>query len=88
LDRRTLELCGNFTPWIGDLFDTAPPIAQWRFSPDSEQRLSSFAADPSVPAAHRRDAMDILLRFRAIMAAAPAWSSPVTRILGMLMLCP
>ena len=88
LNRRTVELCGAVVPWIGDLFDTAPPVGQWRSNPDAEQRLAGFAADPSVPASHRRDAAEVLSRFRAIIAAQPEWSPPAARLLGMLMLSP
>jgi superfamily II DNA or RNA helicase len=88
LNRRTLELCGAVVPWIGDLFDPEPPVCHWRSNPVAEQRLAGFATDPSVPVSHRRDAEGTLSRFRSIMAARPEWSSPVTRILGMLMLCP
>jgi Helicase conserved C-terminal domain len=88
LNRRTLELCGAVVPWIGDLFDAEPPVGHWRSNPAAEQRLAGFAIDPSVPVSHRRDAEGTLSRFRAIMSAQPVWSSPVTRTLGMLMLCP
>jgi SNF2-related domain/Helicase conserved C-terminal domain len=88
LNQRTLELCGAIVPWIGDLFDVEPPVSHWRSNPAAEQRLAGFAIDPSVPVSHRRDAEGTLTRFRAIIAARPEWSPPVTRILGMLMLCP
>ncbi len=88
LNRRTVELCGAVVPWIGDLFDAAPPVGLWRSNPDAEQRLAGFAADLAEPVSHRRDAADVLSRFRAIIASRPEWSPPVARLLGMLMLSP
>jgi len=88
LDRRADDLCGAVVPGIDDLFDAAPAATAWRSCAAAEQRLAGFAADPAVAVAQRRDAVDILSRFRAITAAQPAWPSPVVRILGMLMLWP
>ncbi len=88
LDRRAGELCGAVVPGIDDLFDVAPAAAAWRSCATAEQRLAGFAADPAVAVAQRREAAEILSRFRALTAAQPAWPPPAVRTLGMLMLCP
>ncbi len=88
LQRRSAELCGAVLPSIGDLFDGGPPIAAWRTCAVAEERLSGFAHDAGVPVPHRRDAADILSRFRAIIQQPHALPPPSVRTLGMLMLCP
>ena len=85
LERRTNELCGEVKPWIGDLFDTEPSS---RVPLIPEQRLAQFAADPSLTAAQRRDAVDVLTRFRSICPDPSPLPPRSLRILGLLMLVP
>ena len=85
LERRTNELCGEVKPWIGDLFDTEPSS---RVPLIPEQRLARFAADPSLTAAQRRDAVDVLTRFRSICPDPSPLPPRSLRILGLLMLVP
>jgi superfamily II DNA or RNA helicase len=84
LERRSNELCGAAVPWTGDLFD--PPSGDWRSCQDAEQRLAGLIADPSVPGQKRREASEVLARFRSV--TAQRLPPPSVRMLGMLMLVP
>jgi hypothetical protein len=75
-------------PNTGDLFDIAPPPSDWRSCQTPEQRLSRYATDPSVATAPRREAADVLARFRSITEHPAPLPAPTVRILGMLMLVP
>jgi superfamily II DNA or RNA helicase len=88
LERRTTELCGTVVPRTGDLFDTTPPPSDWRSCQTAEQRLSGYATDPSVATAQRREAADVLARFRSVTEHPAPLPAPTVRILGMLMLVP
>jgi hypothetical protein len=70
------------------LFDPAPEAADWRSGRVAEQRLSGLAGDPSVTAAQRREAADVLARFRSVTGNRPPIPPPSERILGLLMLVP
>jgi superfamily II DNA or RNA helicase len=88
LKRRGNELCGAVVSWSGDLFDTGPPPGDWRFCSLPEQRLAGFAADTSVPSAQRRQAGDLLARFRSLTPALLPLPPPTVHMLGFLMLVP
>jgi superfamily II DNA or RNA helicase len=88
LERRTNELCGAASPRIGDLFDTRPEPDDGQTGPVPERRLTAFANDPSTPTQKRREAADVLTRFRTITASQPLLPPPSVRPLGMLMLIP
>ncbi len=88
LQRRCNELCGIALPVTGDLFDSDPPAGNWHTCPDPQQRLSGFIADPVVPGPQRREAADVLARFRSVTQQRPPLPAPSLRMLGMLMLVP
>ncbi len=88
LERRTTELCSAPLPWMGDLFDTGPDPDDWRTCAVPEQRLSAFATDPSTPVPKRREAAEVLARFRTVTASQSPLPPPSVRRLGMLMLVP
>jgi len=66
LVRRTNELCGTVVRATDDLFDFCPRSADWRSNPVPDERLSGFAADPSVSATERREAADALARYCSV----------------------
>jgi hypothetical protein len=86
LGRRSFELCGAVAPCSGDLFDAGLPDGDWRVCEDPEQRLSGFVADATVAASWRREAADVLARFRSVAAERMPVPSASVRMLGMLML--
>jgi hypothetical protein len=86
LRRRSTELCGAVAPWSGDLFDAGSPDGDWRVCAEPEQRLSDFVADATVAAARRREAADVLARFRSATAKRMPIPPASARMLGMLML--
>jgi hypothetical protein len=89
MQRRSNDICGPVLPWMGDLFDNAPPSSEWPFCRDPEQRLSGLSADAMVHVPRRREAAGVLSRFRAITAAAAAPLPPRSILmLGLLMLTP
>jgi hypothetical protein len=88
LERRIAELCGATVPWIGDLFDTTPDPNDWHACPVPEQRLSAFAADPSMPSSKRREAAEVLARFHNVIESQSPLPPPSVRPLGLLMLVP
>ncbi|HEY0423734.1 MAG TPA: helicase-related protein, partial [Rhodopila sp.] len=71
LTRRGIELGGPVLRQTADLFDASPRRSDWRSCAIPEQRLAGLVADPLMPAAHRRDAAEALLRFRARTAEMP-----------------
>jgi superfamily II DNA or RNA helicase len=86
--RRSHEICGVVSSGTGDLFTAELPRDAWRSCPVPEQRLIGYCADPVVPAAQRREATEVLSRFRAIVADRPKLPEPSVRTLGLLMLVP
>jgi superfamily II DNA or RNA helicase len=88
LERRASELCGAPMPWMGDLFDVGPDPGDWRVGAVAEQRLSAFAVDPSMPSPKRREAAEVLARFRGVSATQCPLPPPSVRPLGLLMLVP
>jgi hypothetical protein len=88
LERRTNELCGSVVPWTGNLFDAEPSTSDWRTCPIPEQRLVRFVADPSLTPSQRREAVDVLARFRIISPDRAALPARSVRVLGLLMLVP
>lgn len=84
IQRRTTEICGPVSPWIGDLFD--PPADDWGSCNDPMRRLELFVSDPSTPEQKREEARSVLAR--ATQRDPLPSSMPVTRVLGMLMLVP
>ncbi|MEA2791454.1 MAG: hypothetical protein QOG73_3860, partial [Acetobacteraceae bacterium] len=53
-----------------------------------ERRLAGFVADQSEPVFRRREAIDVLDRFRAVIARKTSLTRPTASVLGMLMLVP
>ncbi|HEY4174655.1 MAG TPA: helicase-related protein, partial [Rhodopila sp.] len=88
LECRASELCGAPVPWMGDLFDAGPDPDDWRVGAIAEQRLSAFAVDPSMPSPKRREAAEVLARFRGVTASQCPLPPPSVRSLGLLMLVP
>jgi superfamily II DNA or RNA helicase len=85
LERRADELCGAFVPFTGDLFAVATAGGVGR---DAEQRLAAVVADPAVTAAKRREAAEVLDRYRGVMGGWSPLPPPSVRVLGLLMLAP
>jgi hypothetical protein len=73
---------------MDDLFDTGPNPVDWKADPVPEQRLSAFAADPLTPVLKRREAAEVLARFRTVAASQSPLPPPSVRRIGMLMLIP
>jgi ERCC4-related helicase len=88
LERRANELCGTVVRATDDLFDFGPQSDHWRSNPTPDQRLSGFAADPSVSTTQRREATDVLARYRSLAKSQTPLPPPSIRMLGMLMLVP
>jgi hypothetical protein len=88
LMRRCEQLCGIAASRTGDLFDRALNSRDWRSCVVPERRLEGFASDPSVAVPQRRDATEVLARFRTITAGRPPAAPPTARMLGILMLVP
>ncbi|HET6306091.1 MAG TPA: helicase-related protein [Rhodopila sp.] len=88
LRRRADELCGAVRPQPGDLFDIAPSSDDWRVCADPEQRLSGYAADPSVATAQRREAAEAVARFRSLAERQRPLPPLSLHLLGLLMLLP
>ena len=88
LERRSNELRGVVVPSTGDLFDLGPSPGDWRSCPAPEQRLSGLAGDPLAAAAQRREAADVLARFRSTIGDQSPLPPASVRMLGMLMLVP
>jgi superfamily II DNA or RNA helicase len=86
--RRSNEICGPVIRWTGDLFAGEPPPGDWRSCSAPDTRLGGYVADPSVPAAQRRDAAEVLSRYRTSVADRPKLPPPSVRMLGLLMLVP
>jgi hypothetical protein len=84
---RCAELCGAGMSRTLDLFATEPPD-DWRTNADPEQRLAGFAADLPIEMPRRREAADVLQRFRAVATREGSLPRPITSVLGMLMLVP
>jgi hypothetical protein len=84
---RCAELCGAVRSRTLDLFETEPSD-NWRTNADPEQRLAGFAADLSIVMPRRREAADVLQRFRAVATREASLPRPITSVLGMLMLVP
>ena len=85
---RATELCGAVVHVTDDLFDTAKSAHDWRCCPLPQDRLAGFAAALSMPAEQRREAADVLGRFRRMTKPPPPLPQPVVRMLGLLMLVP
>jgi hypothetical protein len=84
---RCAELCGAVMSRTLDLFDTEPSD-DWRSYADPAQRLAGFAADSSVAMSRRREAAEVLQRFRAVATRDASLPRPTACMLGMLMLVP
>ncbi len=85
---RATELCGPVVLRTGDLFGSGPSVPDWRTCSVPFERLSGFATDPAVPADRRRDAKEILTRYRALAAEQSiAFPKATARMLGVLFLC-
>ncbi len=88
LRARATLLCGSFTPPTGDLFGTPETGPAWQREEDPGARLVSFATDPAVPQAKRREASETLEVFQEARAADAMPGPFVPRPLGVLMLVP
>jgi superfamily II DNA or RNA helicase len=84
---RCVELCGAVKSRTLDLFETEPSD-DWRTEADPEQRLAGLIADTSVAVSRRREASDVLDRFRAIATSGPSPVPSTASVLGMLLLVP
>jgi Helicase conserved C-terminal domain/SNF2-related domain len=88
LERRANALCGGATIQTGDLFGHGTDAPAWRSARGPAERLSGFAADPSVAREKRRDAAEALRQFRTMAPEQAALPAVTTRLIGLLFLCP
>ena len=85
---RSDHLCGDLEAAVNDLFGAPPPGPAWRYLTDPRARLVSFATDPAVPAARRREANDLLALYQELTPDDQERSPVLCRPVGMLILVP
>ncbi|MFL5256126.1 MAG: hypothetical protein ACJ8AI_25175 [Rhodopila sp.] len=88
LERRALTLCAKPDAFTADLFGPVPDATPWRQPAEPEERLRGFATDASVPRERRQDAAEALRQFRAMLPPSTPLPRPMTRLIGVLCLCP
>jgi superfamily II DNA or RNA helicase len=88
LKARADQLCGPFVARTGDLFGTSAPGPPWREQEDAVARLRSFATDPNVVPAQRREVNDVLATFHEYEMSQSVPGPPTIRPIGMMMVVP
>ena len=86
LQRRSGEICGAVALRAADLFEAGAADDSWHSCADPERRLDGFVADATMPAGRRREAAEVLARFRQAASEQMALPLASVRVLGMLML--
>ena len=79
------QLCGRFIAPTGDLFGAVDQGPEWHRQKDPMARLVSFATDPGVTVAQRREANGVIEAWQTAAANVSVPDQPRFRPIGMLM---